>query len=286
MILGGSRDFQIPVMINHPRLYPWGPRTLYLGPAQNLSPHRNAVACLAIGLEAGFEVSDDPQDVAASYRSCRSVLVHPNTLHHFRGATGLMAFLYLDPQSRDLDRLRQLMRIKDMRASFGLANEDRLADALLALWRSEADWPETRRVLGREFLGVSAGVDDRIKSVLGRMSADPAGRLSAGELAQAVGLSESRFLHLFSETVGLPFRRYRLWCSMGAALRSVTQGASLTTAALDAGFSSSAHFSTAFREMFGMEPSRLSRAGIKMRKRASDSARSVRPVRRSDPDAD
>lgn len=257
-------------MINHPRLYPWGPRALYMGSAQNLSPHRNAVGCLAIGVEASFEVSDNAGDVAAPYRSCRTVLVHPNTLHHFRGVTGLMAFLYLDPQSRDLERLSQRMRIRDVRASFDLVNDGRLIDALVALWRSEVDWKEMRRVFSSEFLGVSARVDDRIKSVLGRMSADPTGRLSARELALAVGLSESRFLHLFSENMGLPFRRYRLWCSMGAALKSVTQGASLTTAALDAGFSSSAHFSSAFREMFGMEPSRVLRAGTTMRTRASD----------------
>ena len=45
---------------------------------------------------------------------------------------------------------------------------------------------------------------------------------------------------------------------MGVATRAIVAGESLTAAALDAGFSSSAHFSAAFREMFGMEPSRLS----------------------------
>jgi AraC-like DNA-binding protein len=35
------------------------------------------------------------------------------------------------------------------------------------------------------------------------------------------------------------------------------RGASLTDASMDAGFSSPAHFSSAYRQMFGMEPSRL-----------------------------
>jgi AraC-like DNA-binding protein len=47
---------------------------------------------------------------------------------------------------------------------------------------------------------------------------------------------------------------------MGAAVRASGEGASLTEAAHAAGFASSAHFSSAFRDMFGMMPSDLARA--------------------------
>ena len=46
---------------------------------------------------------------------------------------------------------------------------------------------------------------------------------------------------------------------MGAAVSAYRGGASLTEAAHAAGFASSAHFSTAFRDMFGMTPSELVR---------------------------
>lgn len=69
---------------------------------------------------------------------------------------------------------------------------------------------------------------------------------------------EGRFRHLFVAATGLPVRRYRLWIAMGSAMRAVARGETLTTAAHAAGFSSSAHFSSSFRGMFGMEPSRLS----------------------------
>ncbi len=42
---------------------------------------------------------------------------------------------------------------------------------------------------------------------------------------------------------------------MGAAVAAFREGQSLTEAAHAAGFASSAHFSTAFRDMFGMMPS-------------------------------
>src|SRR5205814_5229992 len=74
----------------------WGARALYVGPALGLSPHRNAVAVLALGLDGAFAVARDPARPAAGYRRCRSVLIPPNRLHHFSATTGLMAFLYVD----------------------------------------------------------------------------------------------------------------------------------------------------------------------------------------------
>lgn len=47
---------------------------------------------------------------------------------------------------------------------------------------------------------------------------------------------------------------------MGAAVRACGEGASLTEAAHAAGFANSAHFSSAFRDMFGMMPSDLLKA--------------------------
>ena len=80
------------------------------------------------------------------------------------------------------------------------------------------------------------------------------------ELGECAGLSASRFLHLFKAETGVPLRRYRIWNRMGAAVRACGEGLSLTEAAHAAGFASSAHFSSAFREMFGMMPSDLLKA--------------------------
>jgi methylphosphotriester-DNA--protein-cysteine methyltransferase len=64
---------------------------------------------------------------------------------------------------------------------------------------------------------------------------------------------------VFKQTAGLPFRRYKIWARMGSAVQAMASGRSLTDAALDGGFGSSAHFSTAFREMFGLAPSQLAK---------------------------
>ena len=80
--------------------------------------------------------------------------------------------------------------------------------------------------------------------------------LSAASMAAVAGLSPSRFQHLFTQEIGVPFRRYRGWQRLRAAIREAAQGASLTSAAHAAGFADQAHFSRAFRTAFGAPPSR------------------------------
>lgn len=75
--------------------------------------------------------------------------------------------------------------------------------------------------------------------------------------ADLAGLSPMRFQHVFTETLGMPFRRYRQWRRMGRVIRALADGENLTQAAFTSGFASSAHLSTAFKEMFGLRPSDL-----------------------------
>jgi methylphosphotriester-DNA--protein-cysteine methyltransferase len=241
------------------RLYSWGARALFLGEALGLTPHRNAVAVLALGLDAPFDVAIDAADRAAGHRRCRAALIPPNTLHHLSATTGTMAFLYVDARSPDLARLQGLVRDPRSRAGFDLDGEAELIESLARLARGEADWAATRPCLDALLSGPGARPKDpRVRQALELLHADPAARPSLEALARQAGLSTSRFIHLFKAATGVPLRRYKLWIAMGAAMRAIVAGETLTNAALDAGFSSSAHFSAAFREMFGMEPSRLS----------------------------
>jgi AraC-like DNA-binding protein len=76
-------------------------------------------------------------------------------------------------------------------------------------------------------------------------------------LAAQVGLSEPRLLQLFKETLGVPIRRYRQWHRLFVTAVGVTHGLSLTAAALEAGFTDSAHFSHTFRSILGTTPSAM-----------------------------
>ncbi len=241
------------------RLFSWGARALFLGPALGLSPHRNAVGVLAIGVDAPFEVALDPERPEHGYRACRTALIPPGALHHFRGGR-LMAFLYLDARSPDVEQVRALTRDRTARADFDLRGEAELIAQLAGLAAGDTSWADLRTHLDGLLRGQRHAADARVTLALSRLHADPSARPALNDLAAEAGLSPSRFIHLFKAATGVPLRRYKIWLAMGAAMRSIGGGANLTTAAMDAGFASSAHFSTAFREMFGMEPSRLAKS--------------------------
>jgi AraC-like DNA-binding protein len=237
-----------------PLLVSWGARALYVGSTFNLSAHRNAVAVLAFGISADLQIAPDG---AAQAEACRSCLIEPNTLHHLT-TKGIVAFVYLDADSAELARVRARCGERRESIAFDIARETDIIAALDALYRSDMAWHDAARVVTSNLeLATVTDIDARIIEAIAALRTDMSEATTAEAIAAQVGLSVSRFLHLFSAATGVPFRRYRLWCRLTAAVRAARSGANLTDAAHAAGFASSSHFSSAFHDMFGMSPSAL-----------------------------
>jgi AraC-like DNA-binding protein len=256
-----------------PLLCQWGARALYIGPAFGLSPHRNAVAVLAVGLDGPFDLAELPGDPSRGFTRCRSALIPPNTLHQLSANSTRMAFLYLDALSSDFARLANVEGWSiGADALAGLACERRLTGILLDLDGGAVDFASARHALERDVLGASRdNIPAKVLEAIHFLNRHAFERPSLADLARRAGLSPSRFRRVFVTATGVPLRRYRIWAAMGMAMRIIARGRSLTEAAHEAGFSSSAHFSSAFRDMFGMAPSSL--AGLNLahsrRKRAT-----------------
>lgn len=77
---------------------------------------------------------------------------------------------------------------------------------------------------------------------------------SANEIAEQVGLSPSRFLHLFKAQMAISYRRYQLWLKLMASIDELLLSNSITEVAHDFGFADSAHYSRTFKECFGFTP--------------------------------
>ncbi len=97
-------------------------------------------------------------------------------------------------------------------------------------------------------------IDARIHSVLEDIRNDPSRSTTAQDCAAAVGLSFSRFLHLFKDEVGTPFRSLRTWKRARSLLHHVTRAANLVHVALDTGYPDSTHFSHSIRHVYGLKP--------------------------------
>ena len=76
-------------------------------------------------------------------------------------------------------------------------------------------------------------------------------RLSLKRMSAIAGLSESRFMHVFTESVGVPLRPYILWLRLQCACSEMMRGSSLTEAAHRAGFADAAHLCRTAKRMMG-----------------------------------
>lgn len=238
-------------------LVAWHARALYIGPTAALSAHRNAVAVLALAIEGDLRVARDPRRPGRGWHRCRSALIEPGCLHRLDTGRGRLAFLYLDSVSGDLDRLRPRFARRGSRVSFDLDDERNLIDLLARMPCSGAGWRHARPGVQRLLDLATPAADERVEAACRRLATAGGSALPVRRLAASVGLSPSRLQHIFRLHTGVPVRRYRLWMRMRAALARAVTGRTLTEAALAAGFAGSAHFSAAFREMFGMPPSQL-----------------------------
>jgi AraC-like DNA-binding protein len=110
-------------------------------------------------------------------------------------------------------------------------------------------------------------IDHRVKRVLrdlpNRLAEAEAVSLDA--VAASVGLSPSRFLHLFTTSVGVPLRPYLLWLRLQCGAGELARGKTVTDAACAAGFSDAAHFTRTFRRMIGATPRQILQRGFAAR---------------------
>lgn len=99
---------------------------------------------------------------------------------------------------------------------------------------------------------------DIAEAVKQALAKNPFVATSLGDLATYLGVSPFHLARTFSAEVGVPIHQYLLRLRLAAALERVSDpSANLAAIALDVGFCSPSHFSTAFRKAFGTAPTSL-----------------------------
>lgn len=195
------------------------------------------------------------------WASAPGILIPQGMPHEYDATQGLHLVLWIEPESRagrairqrypedrlhlfseeDVAGLREQIRpVFD--ADFGPKDATRLRNMVLEKLAGEYPQPEGR-------------IDPRVRKAIDVMYEHRDEDLSVGELAERIGLSESHLSHLFSEQIGVPVSRYRMWLRAVEASRQLTGGKSITEVAHAAGFSDGAHLSRTFKRLFGQTPS-------------------------------
>lgn len=77
------------------------------------------------------------------------------------------------------------------------------------------------------------------------------------EIKSKVHLSESRLSHIFKAHIGISIKKFLVWCKLKKAFHlMITKRINLVEASYKSGFYDQAHLSNAFKDMFGINPSR------------------------------
>jgi AraC-like DNA-binding protein len=230
----------------------WPAAMIVWGPGFTSGSHRHHCVQLFMVLRGSLLVRGRPTE---RWRKCGAALVRPDAVHEIdaRGRTVLIGFI--DAESEVGAALCQQIhgeiacvparQVANWRAMLGPTPNQARAERWLV-----------RCVLQRER---AVTIDPRVRRVLTylRKQLPPSGDVSLKTLAGIAGLSPSRFMHLFTTSVGVPVRPYILWLRLQRAACDLVNGASVTSAAYSAGFSDAAHLTRTFRRMLGNTPSEL-----------------------------
>jgi AraC-like DNA-binding protein len=242
-------DFQEPTAPL--RLLAGADRLALSGQLDQIREHRHASPVIVVGLDRPLRLIGERRDAgpgAAPSHASRAALVAPGFAHAVDVDGGRIAVFVLSPSSLSREGM---VAVRDLERPSEWVE---LGRAVLA--GELADFARVDRAIARAAPSTRP-VDDRLRRVIDALRARLDDNLPIEAIAGEVGLSPTRLMALARAQVGAPLRYVRRWLRTFSVARDYAAGATLTTAALDAGFASSAHLSVAAREHFGIRPSQI-----------------------------
>jgi AraC-like DNA-binding protein len=230
----------------------WPAAMFVWGPGFTSDHHSHHCVQLVMVMDGTLRIRSGSGD---AWKSCGAALVRPDANHEVdaRGKTLLIGFI--DPESELGTALAERTR----------GNISPIPTAQVKRWRSALGSRLTQsrveRWVRKELLNrrQSVKIHPRVRRVL-RYLRDNLGKganVSLKILATVSGISPSRLMHVFTESVGVPLRPYILWLRLQRGSYELMNGATVTQAAYIAGFSDTAHLTRTFRRMLGTIPTDL-----------------------------
>ena len=236
----------------HSQLYMGAGRVLYCGPLQHLDTHVYGADVLHVGIYGPFRMMLEDGE----WRAYRCAVVPAGIPHALDLAGGVHGKLFVERHGPAWTFLRS--RYPGLERAVTSFDDPATVECFRRVHEEDPS-PDVLagyvdRLLGSRSPAPVLRCDERVRHAIDLICREPDRNFSQAELAERVGLSPSRFLHLFRQHTGVPYRRFRNWKRMVAAVQSLHGADNMTRAALDAGFADATHFSHSFRHTFGVNP--------------------------------
>ncbi len=227
------------------KLFIWEGSALFIGKLADNSVHHHHAVQYCLGINKPFELIWANNKTLAKF-----TLINANVPHQLDDQGAPIALALVDSSIARPHGSQEVVTIDNETWN---ATTPELPNSL-----SEAkyfvDWMNEQ---GNSTIPSKPKMDRRIASIIPSLNQTEKPAPTAKELADKIGLSQSRFMHLFKDSTGIAMRRYILWRRIINTITAISQGENLTSAAHFGGFSDSSHFSRIFRETFGIAPSQL-----------------------------
>jgi len=229
-------------------------RTFFVGPLDYNRLHQHGAPVYLAGIYGPFGLRVH----GGNWVSCRTAVIPAGVLHELDLGNDPLAVFYIEPSVDGTAALIPLMT--NVRETDGvLVGSGGEFSVMRELWEDVTSPAWIGQALD-DLLAFSRrhaarSIDSRVSVAIAHMQQNSGDVTPVTQLADRAGLSVSRFQHLFTREVGVPFRRYRAWSRIRVAISEITKGSNFTSAAHAAGFADQAHFSHDFRRTFGAAPS-------------------------------
>lgn len=192
------------------------------------------------------------------WQVCELAVVPPYVPHQIISDCSLIHLIKVEAETVDVAGLPDFLR------GSGAVECGWLVQRMRDAHRRLLEKPEVGQLSAAEFDRIffdrplrPRQLDHRIDRVVQIIKEDPSAPAKAEECASQVNLSFSRFLHLFRDEMGVPFRSFRTWKRARSFLHHVKGRDNLLQVALESGYPDSTHFSHSIRRVFGLTPKNI-----------------------------
>jgi len=231
----------------------WPAALIVWGPGFTAARHSHHCVQLVMVMAGTLRIRSGPGD---KWKLCGAALIRPDAVHEIqvrKEATLLIAFV-------DVEGELGAALCETLRNSISRVPAKRVAQWREALGSDleqarVTNWVSTDLLSGRRPVKFHPAVNRVLKYVRQRLAKDE--DFSLQTLAAVSGLSPSRFMHVFTESICVPVRPYILWLRLQRSACELMNGANVTEAAHIAGFADAAHLTRTFRRMLGTTPTDL-----------------------------
>lgn len=223
----------------------------FIGNQVNATEHAHCILQIFLSLNEPLQVTVENEQISG-----KCIIVNKNARHIFACSNKMRLSVLIEPSSGFAKELIKKINGNYLIYNNGIECLQQKAAALI-------DTNDRQRYIDfiqdfAEYLGVkrNSGIfDERIIALLEILQNCDCYDHTIENFAGSVCLSSSRLSHLFREQIGVPLKSYILFHQLEKVFTALLSGASITDAAMLAGFDSPSHFAATVKKWMGMSVS-------------------------------